>query len=486
MGKFGFSKKEKSEVADDGDSSRSGLFGRKKPTPSQGDNPYAQQPAEDPYARMTPYQQARANLAAGPRGPPAGLPSGPSPSNAYGAPPPAYPGSPQVSGGYTSEKLGASGGYGGNRYDAGGPGYMAGRTGPSPAPSQGTGRFPARGPGGYGGLGPTEDDNNKDELFAGAKGRFVGQAPAQPSYQPGMSALPGGPGNEAGGYGSSSAYGEQRELTEEEIEQQEVRGIKKQIQDVRDQSVQSSTNAAMALDNMIGVGRGTLTRLGQQGDMLHNTEKNLDLASNQSRVAEEKIGELKTLNRSMFAVHVSNPFTSKSRQAQREQQILDTHRFEQEQREQTRREAFQATQQMESTFKDLSRSTPVSFGSTNKSSSGRSKYTVDDDSDDEAAGLAEMGEEQIERNLDHLAANMPVAMKIAKAMGAEVERQNNIIDRIGEKVRFPSNSDLSPEKCTDIFRRAMVSIAVSRSANTGWRTSDSQPNGLCMCVFVED
>lgn len=37
------------------------------------------------------------------------------------------------------------------------------------------------------------------------------------------------------------------------------------------------------------------------GAGIHNTEKNLDLAENQNRLAEEKARELKTLNKSMFA-----------------------------------------------------------------------------------------------------------------------------------------------------------------------------------------
>ena len=43
--------------------------------------------------------------------------------------------------------------------------------------------------------------------------------------------------------------------------------------------------------------------LGAQGERIHNTEKNLDLASSQNRIAEEKARELKTLNKSMFAVY---------------------------------------------------------------------------------------------------------------------------------------------------------------------------------------
>jgi hypothetical protein len=49
-------------------------------------------------------------------------------------------------------------------------------------------------------------------------------------------------------------------------------------------------------------GRSTLERLGAQGESIHNTEKNLDLASNQNKLAAEKARELKTLNRSMYVI----------------------------------------------------------------------------------------------------------------------------------------------------------------------------------------
>ena len=38
----------------------------------------------------------------------------------------------------------------------------------------------------------------------------------------------------------------------------------------------------------------------------------------QNKVADEKVAELKKLNRSILAVHVSNPFNSKRRRRERE------------------------------------------------------------------------------------------------------------------------------------------------------------------------
>jgi hypothetical protein len=70
----------------------------------------------------------------------------------------------------------------------------------------------------------------------------------------------------------------------------------------------------------------------------NSTERNLDLASTQNRIAEEKARELKSmsahpyssifysndrsaLNKSMFAMHVSNPFTANSRKQERDNKM---------------------------------------------------------------------------------------------------------------------------------------------------------------------
>lgn len=144
-----------------------GLFSRKK-NKSEEANPYA--------APITPYQQARAQVAQG-------APSGQIGSslntrqNSYpNNPPPPYNQSPSAqspaSGGgsrFGDEKYGNQKGYGSNPYDNNAASYNAN----------------GRGPGGYGGL---DDDAGKNDLFGGAAGRHVpgqqnGASPSLP--QPG-------------------------------------------------------------------------------------------------------------------------------------------------------------------------------------------------------------------------------------------------------------------------------------------------------------
>lgn len=288
---FGLSKKNKG--GDDDDSStRSALFSR-----SKKDKGTATPPASNPYAAP----------AAGP-------------SDPYASQPPPYSGpsagsdqyrrekSPAVTsqgGGYGAPRQGGSSGYSaqGGAY-GGSSGYGGDRYG---APSQDTRR-----PGGYGGLGRTTSDDTittdagREQLFGNASQRHqerqqqYGQTGAGgPSGAYGQSGVSGAYGDDpAGGYG---AYAD-RQLTAEEQEEEDINATKQEIKFIKQQDVSSTRNALRLAMQAEETGRGTLQRLGAQGERIHNTERNLDLAANQNRIAEEKARELKTLNKSMFAM----------------------------------------------------------------------------------------------------------------------------------------------------------------------------------------
>lgn len=417
MKKFGFGKKSGD------DSGRSS----KNSSPAPSSNPYAQpQQAPDPYAQdtnkyagMSPYQRAKAESYGMPAGPGNGPQSGP--RDGYGAPPGAAPGSnygPSNGEGYGadrygSDRYGSGGGYGANRYD-----------GASSATS--------RGPGGYGGLGrtysneTTSTDAQKEELFGGAKERYAQKAALPPSNgQPGG----GYEAESAAASGGFGAYGEQRELTAEEQEEEDIQATKQQIRFMKQEDVSSTRNALRIAQQAEETGRATLARLGAQGERIHNTEKNLDLAANHNRIAEEKAKELKTLNKSMFAVHVSNPFTASSRRAARDDDILNQHRKEREERDATRHSAFSSQQRLEGAFRELE---PGDAGyrpkqPTKTSLAERAKYQFEADSEDE-----EM-ENEIDTNLDALGGAAGRLNLLARVTGEEVDRQNAIIDRVTQK-----------------------------------------------------
>ena len=454
MGKFSFKKGED----DDNDSGRLALFGsrsskNKSPAPPS-QNPYAQAaiPA-DPYTKAkmnagivppqnggpSPGQDSRSGYG-GARGPPPGSGGGlPGPGQqkpGYGGGNPYAGGAPNNYGG--DNKYGASqggqGGYGGG----GGGGYSSEKFGNQNGYGGGSGGNPYANvqqpsgtsrQGGYGGLGPTnthEPDNNRDELFGGARDRVEQRQQQNPAGLPPDYQY--NPGNDTTGADRSyGAYGD-RQLTAEEEEEEDIAASKQEIRFMKQQDVSSTRNALRIAAQAEEMGRNTLARLGAQGERMHNTDRNLDIGNNHINVAEDKTKELKTLNRSMFAVHVNNPFTAKDRRAQRDEQIMDRHHQERESREATREAAFKTTQRMNQNFRGIDE---AGNAARNKPSlADRAKYQFEADSEDENM------ENEIDRNLDDLSGAAKRLNLLARATGEEVESQNNLIQSIAEKVSF--------------------------------------------------
>lgn len=469
MGKFSFGKKDKD----------------KDKAPAE--NPYAQPPsAADPYTRAkiqagvaTPppgsnfsapppqQQQPRGGYGAmGPppqsRGPPPPF-GGNGPSSSYGsgsskAPDNKYAGS--SSGGYGDNKYGNAGGYGQNKYgDAGGSKYGAG---------------------GYGGLGRTDSggkSNYGEKTAFGEKAGYGGApstgggdnsgymptfAEAQAARQSTASSIPppyednryGGPsssgyGNSGDNYGGASrgGYGDNynrgptspsagpggyqdRQLTAEEEEEEDVQAAKEDIRQMKREDVSSTRNALRLAAQAEETGRNTLARLGAQGERIHNTEKNLDLAANNGMLAEQKARELKTLNGSMFAVHVSNPFTGAERRRRRDEEIMTKHREDRDQREASRQAAWNTSKRMEDTFRDMSINGGKEGGQRKTNLAERAKYQFEADSEDEDM------ENEIDNNIELLSGAAGRLNALARATGREVEEQNKHLDRIAGKVCF--------------------------------------------------
>ena len=443
MKKFGRSKKE------DGDesSSRLALFGSrsKSKSPAPGNNPYAQQQAKpDPYTAAKidagiakpPQNYAGRDTKTGYGGmsnPPAGDNKyGGMNGGGYGDSKSSAP-APQGGYGYDDKQGPSHGGYGATQY-GNQAGYGSNRYGGSQEEQAGS-RY---GPGGYGGLGRTNSnvttttDVNRNELFGGARDRAQAQSPsygggAPPPYESGS----GTAGSQSGAYGdvgNEGGYGANpdRQLTAEEEEEEDVQASKQQIRFIKQQDVASTRNALRVAAQAEETGRNTLARLGAQGERIHNTERNLDLAANHNRIAEQKARELKTLNKSMFAVHVNNPFTGNERRRRRDEEILDKHREEREQREATRQEAFRADQRLQGHFRAANG--PGGPPKNKNSLAERSKYQFEADSEDEGM------ENEIDSNLD---AMLPAAERLkllAVASGEEIDAQNMHLDRIAGKV----------------------------------------------------
>ena len=235
-------------------------------------------------------------------------------------------------------------------------------------------------------------DAGRNALFGDAAQRATQQQQQPPQYG-GDSSY----GNSGGGYGSDElpgGYGNplpDRELTQEEQEEADVASAKNEIKFIKQQDVASTRNARRIAEQAEITGRETLARLGAQGERIHNTERNLDLSSNQNRLASEKAGELKTLNRSMFAVHVANPFTAKKREEAANAIALEKHQSERNLRDATQAQAYSSQARQQQQQRDVNGN--VVRPNASKNLAERSKYQFEADSEDD-----EM-ENEIDENL---------------------------------------------------------------------------------------
>ncbi|KAI1436749.1 hypothetical protein GGR50DRAFT_649482 [Xylaria sp. CBS 124048] len=395
------------KISDNGDGSSKGSQGQ------QAQNPYAQatpdQYTEDntKYAGMTRYQQARQGL----ENRPGGVSRNDSMASSASAPPPYSDNS--ATSGYGNNQYGASGGYASASKYAG--------SSYSSAPRQG----------GYGGLGRSDSadaDANRDALFSGARDRQQQQATATATKNVGGSANP----SDAADTSKYGGYGAQRELTEEDREAEEYRDLKSQIHSTTQASLATNQNSLRYMNQALETGLATYARLGAQNERLHHTDQLLDTATESHRHADSQTKKLKSLNRSMFAVHVKNPFTEKRRTAEEEARILQQNQADREVREATRRDKFAQHSRMERNFAGFENPDRPS-GASSSNRGDRNKYTLEDDSDEESKAQLEAANDQIERDLEQMSIGVSRLKAVGKAMGDELDHGNKLIDRIGAK-----------------------------------------------------
>ncbi|KAK0655771.1 hypothetical protein B0T16DRAFT_384582 [Cercophora newfieldiana] len=412
------------------------IFGRKdksdrgSPAP-QDENPYARQPAEDPYANSpapsSNYQPNRPmGLPSGPRpgGGGGGLPRGPAPARAgSNAPPPPYsssspqPGSrgppPQQSSGYGNDRFGASGGYGGSRYDNGG------------APFDN--KQPRGGPqrqGGYGGLGSLDDDNRAG-LFQDYKPPAARQTPGYGSGPDGRSPS----GSAGGGYGQSGSagggyggYGEDRELTEEEQQEMAVQDIKREIIDTQKATIASGQRSLQ----MVGAGTESAMNIAQalarQREHLDNAERNIDNSSVHNRIAKEQTKRLDKLNGSMFIPSGLN----KKKLAELDERTRLSEQEEMRARDEARAGAYQGRMRMDGMMQDLQKPTTLGAGKANRSRREEFKFEDDD-------GEQEANNEEIDNQIDEISRGVSALHGAARMINEELEDQIRQVGRITDK-----------------------------------------------------
>jgi len=250
-------------------------------------------------------------------------------------------------------------------------------------------------------------------------------------------------GRSQGGYGGGAAnepdrYDEYQQYAQDDDEG-DVEAIKQEIRFTKQESLSSTRNAIRIASEAEETGRNSLTRLGGQSEKLSGIEKNLDVSAAHARIAEDKARELRHLNRSMFAVTVSNPFNSRTRAEEEERKITERHLLEREERERNRKFAYDSTQRVNSALDKpgTGRRPKVNDPQQGRSSIvGRSPYSFEEDEEDVQV------EKDIDANLNTLGDITSRLKGLALATQTEIEAQNKKLDQIAEKVRntgYPTN-----------------------------------------------
>lgn len=232
------------------------------------------------------------------------------------------------------------------------------------------------------------------------------------------------PNNNAGV--ATDSYGNENQQEQEmDSEDEDVEAIKSQMRFTKQQSAQSTRNALRIAAEAEESGKNTLGMLGSQGERLANTEHNLALASTQNKIAEEKARELKKLNRSLFAIHASNPFSAKRRLQEKEEQMKSDHRQGQLERESRRQVAYDSSQRVQHGIQGRSE-TAQKYNKHRNNNLERSKYQFEADSEDEDL------EDEIDSNLDGISSAVGRLNKLAVTTNDEVSKQNDRLDNIAD------------------------------------------------------
>ncbi|KAK9351394.1 hypothetical protein V1523DRAFT_416956 [Lipomyces doorenjongii] len=238
-------------------------------------------------------------------------------------------------------------------------------------------------------------------------------------------------------YSEQSVYGQIQEQQQEE-EDLEVNALKEQIRHTNKQSLTSAGNALRYAEEAEAAGLRTLQALGEQGDQLGSAENSIAVTENQTKLAEDYASELKSLNRSMFAVHVSNPFNSRRRLMEQEDKIRATFRAQQIDRETNRRRQYDSQQRVASAMGNVpgerrrqltetERKYREQMNTNKAKLAETSKYLFEPDEEDFE------NERELESRLDGIGSAATRLNMMAKSISTEVTAQNERVSRLSRR-----------------------------------------------------
>ncbi|KAJ2684532.1 Protein transport protein S9 plasma membrane t-SNARE [Coemansia spiralis] len=237
-------------------------------------------------------------------------------------------------------------------------------------------------------------------------------------------------------YGSGNNYRQgQQQYGNEEDDDEDVDSIKARITQVKKETLDSTRNSLRTLEQTEKIGAETLSKLGQQTEQLNRIDRTLEMTNIQAENSIEDTAKLRTLNKSIFHMHVKNPFSGKKR---REQELAklqaeqERERLVEERKTKNDIESRKRVQQ----FTDpngLHRYTSPAgrmnangdiVSTNNMSRAERSRYTFEDE-DNEV-------EDEINDNLGQMSSAIGRLKDLSIATRNELKAQEDPLKRIGQ------------------------------------------------------
>ncbi|CCH58679.1 hypothetical protein TBLA_0A08900 [Henningerozyma blattae CBS 6284] len=228
------------------------------------------------------------------------------------------------------------------------------------------------------------------------------------------------------GYKTFDELQQEEQEREQQEEEEEVNEIKKEIKFLKQSSVASTRNTLRMAKEAEMSGMNTLGLLGHQSEKLHNIETNLNLMKAQNVVADDSVSQLKKLNRGLLAIHVSNPFNSKTRAREKEDKIKQRKMEEQLMRENANQDLNTSTKRIEDAMNGTDMNTLQGQYHRKQVLERNKKFLFEADEEDEEAEL------EMDRNLTATNQIVGRLKKQAMAMSSEVDSQDKRLRNIEE------------------------------------------------------
>lgn len=229
-------------------------------------------------------------------------------------------------------------------------------------------------------------------------------------------------------------------------EDEEIEAIKQDIRFTKQESVALTRNTLRMAQEADASGTNTLGMLGSQSERLFNAEQNLLLADTQTKIADDKVSELKRLNRSIFIPATGNPFNKKLRLRQQEAKIKTQKEQEKYLRETNRQGMYASEQRVKQGItSNATQSDTYNRYQGEKYLQQAQRYQFENDSEDD-----EM-EKELASNLDQISAYSKKLKSTALTMTQEVDAQNERLRKIEEDAdRLDINVHLNSTRLSNI------------------------------------